>query len=301
MLKQAIASFLAALREERNASPHTLSAYERDLSAWLVFAGGAYPGLSEEDLPLEAMNRRHLQAFLLEQGKTLAPASQARRLACLKSFGRHLAERGVLPNNPAATLAFPRLEKNLMDVAGESFLRETLDAVSESEGWVALRTRLALELFYGSGLRLSELQGLKWSDLPAKQNQVRVLGKGSRVRTVPVTTAARVCLEDYARALAEAGQASRQGPIFVTEKGYPVGVRILQKQVTAALKAQGREGKSSPHVLRHSFATHLLERGADLMAVKDMLGHASLSTTQKYTHLTVQKLKQTYALAHPRA
>jgi len=300
-LIQAIEAFLTSLQRERAASPHTVSAYRRDLSAFEYYlrrdSGGqtAAPDLSE------AFTRVRLRSFLLEQGRVLKPASQSRRLATLKSFGKFLVERGFLDSNPTVTLAFPRAEKKLYDVAGEADLGSAIGQAAESEGWVALRTRLALEMFYGSGLRLSELKNIRWNDFQGQGQSVRVLGKGNKVRVVPLTHPTRVALSDYQKAMSDRGVASGQGPVFVTEKGRPIGVRILQKQITSALRAAGREGKSSPHVLRHSFATHLLDHGADLMAVKEMLGHASLSTTQKYTHLTVQRLKQTYALAHPRA
>ena len=156
-------------------------------------------------------------------------------------------------------------------------------------------------MFYGSGLRLGELTGLKWSQVARDGAWARVLGKGSRYRTVPLTESAKAMLDQYRAACRGNGIQTVSGPVLVSVHGKPVGDRIIQRTVTDRLHAMGRRGKSSPHVLRHSFATHLLDHGADLMAVKEMLGHSSLSTTQKYTHVSVKKLKETYAKAHPRA
>jgi integrase/recombinase XerC len=302
-LLTAVADFLTHLRDERQVSPHTLVAYGHDLQSLSAFIGAQ----AEPSLPLAVLTRRTLQAYLLEQGQELKPASQARRLACLKSFGRFCTEQKWLSENPALTLSFPKPEKKLFHVATENVVGEAIAIQQESDGWVALRTELCLELFYGSGLRLSELAGLRFADFIASDDgilSVKVLGKGRKVRRVPITEPAKACLMRYRERVAAALQTangSLSGPLLVSESGKAIGIRIVQKQITAALRAAGREGKSSPHVLRHSFATHLLENGADLMAVKDLLGHASLSTTQKYTHLTVGRLKQTYALAHPRA
>jgi integrase/recombinase XerC len=300
-LKSCITEFLTMLDLEQNASEHTLNAYASDLNALAAFLHDQLKVPVQTDIPFSTFTRRHLQAFLLEQGMTHKATSQGRRLACFKRFGRFCIERKWLEENPAQSLAFPKAEKKLFDVAGESVLTEAIDSMREQDRFVALRTELGLEMLYGSGLRLSELIGIRWTDFKGDWHSVEVLGKGRKVRIVPVTAPAQACLRRFRDTLASLGITSLTGPLWVTEKGRPIGPRIVQKQITAALKATGREGKSSPHVLRHSFATHLLEHGADLMAVKEMLGHASLSTTQKYTHLTVGRLKQTFAQAHPRA
>jgi site-specific recombinase XerD len=292
-LPQAIEAYLGHLRDARGCSPHTLAAYGRDLGKLLAWTGKRGPERAAE------LDKKSLQAFLSAQARRLAAASQARLLACLKGFGGFLAERG-LPRNPAQSIAFPRKEGKLVSVAGEGFLSDVL-AEAEPEGFEAARTRFCLEMFYGSGLRLSELTGLKWNQIARDASSVRVLGKGGRYRTVPVTASARASLAEYKARLAAQGIPAAAGPVLLSSRGKPVGNRIIQRTVTDRLRAMGRRGKSSPHVLRHSFATHLLDHGADLMAVKEMLGHASLSTTQKYTHVSMAKLKETYAKAHPRA
>ncbi len=292
-LSQAIGEYLDQLRDVRGYSPHTLSAYSRDLdklSAWAARKGPA---------DALALDKRGLQMFLSAQARVLAASSQGRLLACLKGFGRFLVQQHGLARNPAQTIAFPRKESKLVAVAGEQFLDHVLAA--EPEGFAAARTRLCVEMFYGSGLRLSELIGLKWSNLARDSSWARVLGKGNRIRTVPLTDSAKAMLDSYRALCREHGVQTSAGPVLVSAQGKPVGQRIIQRTVTERLHAMGRRGKSSPHVLRHSFATHLLDNGADLMAVKEMLGHSSLSTTQKYTHVSVRKLKETYAKAHPRA
>jgi integrase/recombinase XerC/integrase/recombinase XerD len=269
-----------------------------------------------------------LQLFLSGEARRLAASSQGRLLACLKGFGRFLVGEYRLPRNPAQGIAFPRMEKKLFTVAGEEFLDGVLAPAGQPEAgnpasgspaavpgnavqdpgdgeageaaFVAARTRLCIEMFYGSGLRLSELTGLKWAGLAKDHSAARVLGKGGRFRAVPLTESAKAALAEWKALLAERGIPAA-GPLLVSAQGKPVGNRIIQRTVTDRLRAAGRKGKSSPHVLRHSFATHLLDNGADLMAVKEMLGHSSLSTTQKYTHVSVRKLKETYAKAHPRA
>jgi integrase/recombinase XerC len=292
-ISQAIEAYLDQLRDVRGYSPHTLSAYARDLaklSAWTAKKG---PSLAL------ALDKRGLQMFLSAQARGLAASSQARLLACLKGFGRFLVQEHGLARNPAQTIAFPKQENKLVSVAGQEFLDQVL--ADEPESFAAARTRLCVEMFYGSGMRLSELVGLKWGNLARDSSWARVLGKGNRMRTVPLTDSARSMLDGY-RALCRAqGVQTASGPVLVSAQGKPVGGRIIQRTVTDRLHAMGRRGKSSPHVLRHSFATHLLDHGADLMAVKEMLGHSSLSTTQKYTHVSVRKLKETYAKAHPRA
>lgn len=303
-LPQAIEAYLDDLRDTRGYSRHTLSAYAQDLAKlreWAEILKSRKPakGVPAADLTsVTQLTKRTLQVFLAAQARALAASSQGRLLACLKGFGKFLVAKYGLPRNPAQTIAFPKQETKLVSVAGPEFLDEVL--AEEPSNFVEARTRLCVEMFYGSGLRLSELVGLKWSQIGRDGAWARVLGKGSRYRTVPLTETAREALGDYRKACA-ANAIAATGPVLVSATGKPVGNRIIQRTVTNRLHSMGRKGKSSPHVLRHSFATHLLDNGADLMAVKEMLGHSSLSTTQKYTHVSVKKLKETYAKAHPRA
>lgn len=306
-IREAAQAYLDFIRDARGYSPNTVAAYGRDLAKltnWI-----SKPAKSMRPIAtIDALDKRSLQLFLSGEARRLAAASQARLLACLKGFGKFLVGEYRLPRNPAQGIAFPRRETKLLTVAGEDFLEGVLegngaggDRAAESDSFEQARTRLCVEMFYGSGLRLSELVGLKWAQIGRDGLTARVLGKGSRYRTVPITESARTTLSEYRALCRERGIPALAGPILVSAKGKPVGNRIIQRTVTDRLRKAGRHGKSSPHVLRHSFATHLLDNGADLLAVKEMLGHSSLSTTQKYTHVSVRKLKETYAKAHPRA
>jgi integrase/recombinase XerC len=301
-LSAAIEAFLAHLRLERAASPHTVAAYGRDLEKLAAHAGRARPTESRQGLAVAAIDKSFLQGFLVHlAGEGLKPSSQARCVACLKRFGSFLAAKTGLAN-PARGLRFPKKEQKLFAVAGEDVLAAAMEPAQGSTADAAFldaRDRLCLELLYGSGLRLAELMGLRWGDFSRGHDTVRVLGKGNKTRVVPVTKGARAMLKAYRSACAGRGYAP-QGPLLLSHKGKALGRRTVQKAVEARLRAQGRKGKASPHVLRHSFATHLLDHGADLLAVKEMLGHASLSTTQKYTHVSVKRLKDVMAQKHPR-
>lgn len=293
-LAQAIHAYLENLRA-RGASPHTVSAYERDLRKLvnhLEPRGKGHIDLSVLDKPL-------LQGLLIRLAKDgYGPASQARLVACLKGFGNFVTASTGLPS-PARGLRFPKREQKLFAVAGEEQLAAAAGASPASDPFLSARDALCVEMLYGSGLRLAELVGLRWGDFSRGHDSVRVLGKGNKVRVVPVTRAARAALKAWRAALSSKGYPAL-GPLLLGLKGAPLGRRSVQKAVEARLRAQGRKGKASPHVLRHSFATHLLDHGADLLAVKEMLGHASLSTTQKYTHVSVKRLKEVMSAKHPR-
>ena len=292
-LPQVIEDYLSHIRDARGYSLHTVSAYSRDLAKLAAWTAKKGPAKAAD------LDKKTLQMFLSSQARGLAASSQSRLLACLKGFGKFLVQNHGMTRNPAQTIAFPKRETKLVPVAGEEFLSQVLE--EEPASFEAARTRLCVEMFYGSGFRLSELTGLKWTQIARDGAWARVLGKGSRYRTVPLTESAKSMLDVYRALCRENGVQTSAGPVLVSAQGKPVGNRIIQRTVTDRLHAMGRRGKSSPHVLRHSFATHLLDNGADLMAVKEMLGHSSLSTTQKYTHVSMKRLKETYAKAHPRA
>ncbi|HAO99877.1 MAG TPA: hypothetical protein DCQ83_07515 [Fibrobacteres bacterium] len=291
-LFSAVESFLDHLRAERAASVHTIAAYRRDLQKLLDHL--------KSDIPAASLDKPRLQIFLIDLVKTgLKPSSQSRCVACLKSFGKFLASHGMAEKNPAQGLRFPKKEQQLFAVAGEELLTASLEPSSDMDPFIDQRDRLCMELCYGSGLRLAELIGLKWGDFIQGGSMVRVLGKGNKTRVVPVTRGSRDALDSYRKVCSDRGFSPR-GPLLLNHKGMPLGRRTVQRAVEARLQAQGRKGKSSPHVLRHSFATHLLDHGADLLAVKEMLGHSSLSTTQKYTHVSVKRLKEIISVKHPR-
>ncbi len=294
-LSESIELFLVYLRTERAASPNTLLAYRRDLNKLVEY----FEVRGKKELPVASLSKAMLQNFLIKTGKDLKPASQSRSVACLKSFGGFLTTANLVEKNPSQGLRFPKKEQHLFSVAGEDMLANAMEPTVDSDPFLDSRDRLCLELCYGSGLRLAELMGLKWNDFSRGGESVHVLGKGNKTRTVPVTRNAREALNTYRSTCTDKGFSPR-GALLLSHKGLPLGRRTVQRVVEARLRAQGRKGKSSPHVLRHSFATHLLDNGADLLAVKEMLGHSSLSTTQKYTHVSVKRLKQVVSEKHPR-
>lgn len=308
-LEEAIDSFLNHLNQSGRYSELTVKAYKQDLNKVKEYY--------DKECLIQDLTSKSFKQFIIKTAGIAKPntnqsnnsrvsrpgnskATQARLIACLKSFGKFLFTTNKIKSNIFSTLIFPKQEHKLATVASESTLK-ALDQ-NEPDSFISLRTKLAVEFFYGSGIRLSELWGLKWGHLSKDWDTAEVYGKGNKFRNIPLTQSCKLILKQYQSYIkTEFKNLSQTQHIFMTGKGTTLGKRAIQKDVTAYLKALGKEGKASPHVLRHSFATHLLDHGADLMAVKELLGHSSLSTTQKYTHVSVGKLKSVYKQAHPRA
>jgi integrase/recombinase XerC len=296
---QAVEVFLAYLRSERNYSPHTVAAYGEDLRGFAEFLASR-----QRKTSLGAVRTDHLREYLgllLEEG--FARRSVARKLACLRSFFRYLVRTGVLAENPTTALATPRLDKRL-PVYLEENEAEALMAQPDRTTPEGLRDAALLEVLYGTGIRLSELLGLTSRDLDLGSATLRVTGKGSKTRVVPLGTAAKRALEGYLAVrgtLAARTSGSAARPVFLTDRGKPMSPKGVNRLVSRYIARVAEVQKKSPHVLRHTFATHMLNRGADLQAVRELLGHESLSTTQVYTHVSVERLKKIYAQAFPKA
>jgi tyrosine recombinase XerC len=290
--------FLRSLSDERGYSTNTVAAYRVDLGQFLAFLQ-RQPG----DAGFEAVDQRVLRRFLgelLEKG--FSKRSVARKIACLKSFFKWLRRKKIVPTDPTLLVGTPRLEKRLphfLDERSAALVMEQPDR-STPEG---ARDAAILELFYSTGMRLGELLGLCPGDLNREEQTVKVTGKGNKQRILPIGSRAMEALQIYLerrRDLLGRG-AKDPGTLFVTKRGKsmsPKGVNII---VGRYIDRVSESEKKSPHVLRHTFATHLLDRGADLQAVKELLGHASLSTTQVYTHVSVDRLRKVYSQAHPKA
>ena len=286
--------FLEYLQSQRRYSPLTVEAYGRVLRGLCAFHG--------EEKDLTTLTTEALRAWVWElrgvQG--LSASSVAQAVACLKSFGKFLVRSQGLPSSPAAALSTPRKPERLVDFLSVRDLDDEKVLEAQAQG-AKDRALLLLELLYGSGLRISECAGLCWQDLDLSARSALVLGKGSKERLVPLTGAFVERLLAWRNQLSSDGYTCYgRAPLFVNRQGKALDVRTLRRDVHALLRQMGWDGKASPHVLRHSFATHLLDNGADLMAVKEMLGHSSLSTTQVYTHVTAERLRAAYAKAHPR-
>ncbi|GGJ97796.1 tyrosine recombinase XerC [Luteimonas terricola] len=286
----AVADYLAHLEVERRMSPHTLDAYRRDLAALAGWAAAS----GHDDLL--ALDTAAMRAFVAaEHRRGLAPKSLQRRLSGCRSFYQWLLKHGRVVANPAAGVRAPRAPRKLPQVLD---VDEAVALVAvPTDVPLGLRDRALLELFYSSGLRLSELRLLRWRDIDLDQGLVTVLGKGSRQRTVPVGSFACKALAEWR---ADTG-AGHDAPVFPGRGGAPISARAVQLRLRELARRQGLFKRVHPHLLRHSFASHMLESSGDLRGVQELLGHADIATTQIYTHLDFQHLAKVYDAAHPRA
>jgi integrase/recombinase XerC len=282
--------FLSHLEIERRMSAHTLDAYRRDLDALAAWAGEQ--GIDDP----ATLHTEQLRAFVAsEHRRGLSPKSLQRRLSACRSFYQWLLRHGRIAANPAAALRAPKAPRKLPQVLDVDEAVQLVELPTDAP--LGLRDRAMLELFYSSGLRLSELCALRWHDLDMAEGLVTVLGKGSKQRTVPVGSHARLALEDWRRE--SQGQPDR--PVFPGRHGAPIGARAVQIRLRQLAQRQGLFKRVHPHLLRHSFASHVLESSGDLRGVQELLGHADIATTQIYTHLDYQHLAKVYDGAHPRA
>jgi len=288
-----LAAFLTWLSVERGVSPHTRDAYARDIGEFASFLrreGG-------EGASLAAVDHLTIRRYLALRYRELAKSSIARKRAALRTFYRWLQKQGVITSNPAELVASPRLEKRLPYHLSIDEVTALVQAPSGGDP-LSLRDRAILELLYSSGLRVSELTGLSIGDLDRDDRVVRVMGKGSKERIVPVGSRALQAIGDM---LAMRGPLTPDAPLFINRRGGRLTPRSVQRIVERFMRHLLTMKKGTPHTLRHTFATHLLEAGADLRAIQELLGHASLSTTQKYTHVSIDHLMAVYDKAHPTA
>jgi site-specific recombinase XerD len=288
--------FLTYLETQRRYSPQTIDTYRKSLEKFLACVGA--------EALLSAFSESSVKGFVwdLKMKQGLAPTSICEHLAALKSFGKYLVRSQVLQKNPTVNIPMPKRPKRLVSFLGQKDLAEDKFPELENPTLPQVRARVLLELIYGSGLRISECQSLTWDRIREKERLVRVLGKGSKERIVPITEALIDRIGIFKAMLTEAGHLpSPTGYVFLSEDGKPYSIRTLRNDIHDLLRSMGWEGKASPHVLRHSFATHLLENGAEIMSVKEMLGHSNISTTQIYTHVNAERLRQAFKKTHPRA
>ena len=302
-----VTEYLAHLAKERDVSPNTVRAYQRDLSEFVEYLGRYYGGTAWSWQGVDRLAMRGFLGHLSKRG--LGKRSMARVLSAVRSFYRYLHRNEIVDTNPARAVGAPKLEKYLpayLDRAQIDLLFEMAELRASDGGFVAVRNLAILELFYSTGMRLSELQGMNRGDLDLVTQQAKVRGKGRKERIVPVGDHAVRALRAYELARDELtralpGAKIDRGAVFLSRTGKRIGVRAVQKAVTAFLAQIDEDAGLSVHSLRHTFATHLLDAGADLRAVQELLGHASISTTQIYTHTSVERLKAVYQKAHPRA
>lgn len=291
--------FSAYLRDERRASPHTVRAYEREVASFASFCTVEL-GVSR---PAET-SQGALRAFVAHlYSRRLARSSVQRALAAVRTFFRFLQCENVVAGNPARTVGGPRAARPLPDVPTAPETASLLEALPDTPA--GKRDRAALELLYGAGLRAAELVGLNLDDVDLPRRLLRVMGKGGKERVVPFGRPAAAALAAYlpvrAGWRAKAHDLNGGEPLLVNQRGGRLSDRSLRRIVDQAVRRAATLRRLHPHSLRHAFATHLLEAGMDLRAIQELLGHASLATTQKYTHVDVAHLMETYRTAHPKA
>jgi len=290
-----LAEFLSFLKHEKNASPHTINSYRRDLNQLALY-------LSEKKITLTGVDNVILRSFLATlYEKELKKSSVARKLAAIRSFFQYCIRMKWLNDNPAKIVATPKQDKYLPSFLSEAEVEAFLD-FPQSDRPLDLRDRAILELLYATGLRVSELVGISLEDVSFKERLIRVMGKGKKERIVPFGRKAEDSLKNYMRArdFIFKGNIETEA-IFLNYRGERLTTRSVQRIVDKYIKTSAMRRKISPHSLRHSFASHLLGRGADLRAIQEFLGHESLATTQKYTHVDLKQLLEVYRKSHPRS
>ncbi|HEV3261730.1 MAG TPA: tyrosine recombinase XerC [Gemmataceae bacterium] len=299
-MEEALAEFLRHLGVEKNASAHTVKSYREDLTQAVEFFRGRLAGGSLEPSRLTTRLLRAYLAWLSEQG--YAKTTIARRIAAVRSWCRFLCRQGVLGGNPADGLRGPRQDKKLPHFLGEAELGRLLES-PPADAPMGLRDRAILETLYSAGLRVSELTGLNVDDVDFESGMATVRGKGKRERLALLGLQALEALRTWLATREALTQKSTRQPqaVFLNKNGSRLTTRSVGRLLEKYLAQAGLDPRTSPHTLRHSFATHLLDRGADIRSVQELLGHRSLATTQIYTHVTTHRLRDSYHKAHPRA
>lgn len=301
-----VQDFLLHLEKERDVSPHTLKAYKRDLGEFSAFLAQYY---GEREWSWQGIDRLAMRGFMSHlTRKKLSKRSIARALSAVRSFYSYMNRNEIVDSNPARSVGSPKLDKYLpgyLDRAQIDLLFQTAALHAQDGRFTDVRNNAILELFYSTGMRLSELRGINRSDIDLLSQQVKVRGKGKKERIIPVGDHASLALRNYESKrddlLRQEIKSADRTAFFLSSRGKRISLRAIQSAVTGFLDRIDEDAGLSTHSLRHTFATHLLDAGADLRAVQELLGHASISTTQIYTHTSVERLKEVYRKSHPRA
>lgn len=307
-MRRLIDRYLEHLIEERNLSKHTERAYRRDLESFLAFLARDFLAKKPESIRPDEIDALAIRSFLASMSRRdVGARSQARTLSAVRSLFRFACREGRLDKNPALAVKTPKQPRTLPRHLRPGEIETLLDSVAGEEPLVR-RDRAILEVLYAAGLRVGELVALDWNDIDLQARVLRVLGKGGKERMVPfgrhAAAALRAWLEcwESVRATCERGRReSELEPVFLNYRGERLSARSIRRLIDQRVEQAAIAGGIHPHTLRHTFATHLLEGGADLRSIQELLGHASLSTTQNYTHLEVERLQSVYRNAHPRA
>jgi integrase/recombinase XerC len=299
-MHELIRSYLSYIERERNYSSHTITSYANDLLQYNSFLSSEYPRLLDDPNAVTTNVIRDFLGMLLENG--VAKKSIVRKLSSLKSFYKFLVRKKIVFVNPALNIVTPKVEKKLPQVVDQKTMERVL-SLPDTSTLEGARDAAILELFYGSGIRLSELLFAAPHDVDFHNRTLKVTGKGNKQRIIPMTTSAQQAIKRYLTFRKENNVPpdDNSTALFCDDNGKRLTPQRVNKIVNVYLHEAAEVQQKSPHVLRHSFATHLLDNGADILAVKELLGHERLSTTQIYTHVTVDRLKKIYKQAHPKA
>ncbi len=294
MFNKQIDSFFDYLTYEKKYSVHTITSYKNDISQFLRFINP-----NAESFALTEFNYQQIRSWVASLIKDkIAPRSVNRKLSSLKSLFKYLQRQQVISMNPMAKISGPKTPKRLPVFIDEHQMEDLFAKVTFEDGFNGMRDRLILDLFYQTGIRRTELTHLKELDVDLFNSTIKVLGKRNKERIIPISLALKRNLESYLQVKQEQNLSNPM--LLISEKGHALSDQAVYSTVKKYLSQITTIQKKSPHVLRHTFATHLLNNGADINAVKDLLGHANLSATQVYTHNTIEKLKKSYKQAHPR-
>jgi integrase/recombinase XerC len=302
-MRNEVGDFLDYLTYEKNASINTVQAYRDDLESFVAFLSNDYLTMSRESLDLTAIDHLAIRSYLAHLARRkLSRSTTARHLSALRSFFRFLVREGMVTSNPARTVATPKKEKYLPTVMQPADITLLFDQPDVSTP-LGRRDRAWLELLYASGLRVSELVGIDLDHMELRSRLLKVRGKGSKERIVPFGSKAEEAIRDWLEARRELVRKNddEEEPLFVNNRGRRITARSIARLLDQYVRGASLKAGISPHTLRHTFATHLLNAGADLRTIQELLGHVSLSTTQKYTHLNDWKLIEVYKKAHPKA
>jgi integrase/recombinase XerC len=289
--------FLEHLKYQKRYSQHTIISYENDLSAFSTFMLKEFP-----DTEIDKIKTTFIRTWLAEMKEdAMASRSLNRKISALRSFFKYLLKNDAVKVNPVTTIISPKMPKRLPQFVEEKDTNNLFSEVEFSEGFKGNTEKLVLEILYNTGMRKAELIGLKEHQIDISNSQIKVLGKGNKERIIPIS---KILMNDIKLYIAEKRRLIGRGEedfLFVTDKGKPLDPKQVYNIAKKYLTKVTTIDKKSPHILRHSFATHLMNNGADLNAVKELLGHSSLAATQIYTHNTIEKLKDVYKKAHPKA
>lgn len=290
-------SFLQYLKSEKRYSPHTLSSYENDLDKFLEFLGSVgHSGVLSE------VTSQDVRAWIVDMmDKGFTAVSVHRKISCLRGFYRFMVKQGMVDRNPLEKVVLPKRKKSLPVFVDEEALKTLLDSFDFGDDFKGIRNQIIIEMLYTTGMRRAELTGLRCDDVDLMNNTVKVTGKRNKQRIIPILPSFSERLKEYMKKREEEFSSGCEEWLFLTDSGKRMYDKIVYNIVKSYLSLVTTIEKKSPHVLRHTFATHMLNRGADLNSIKEFLGHANLSATQVYTHNTFEKLKEIYKRAHPRA